>query len=57
MVILEIKITVFACLLSDEECDSIPKHLDLTLAPNKINEEVKKQRNTRYHDKSQHIVP
>ena len=31
---------------SDEECDSIPKHLDLTLAPNKINEGVKKQRNT-----------
>ena len=37
-------------------CDSFPKHLDLALAPNKTNEGVKKQWNTRYHDKSQHIV-
>ena len=43
MVILEIKITVFACLLSDEGCDSFPKYLDLVLAPNKMNEGVKKQ--------------
>ena len=47
MVILEIKITVLACLLSNEGCDSFPKHTDLTLAPNKTNEGVKKQRNTR----------
>ena len=47
MAILEIKFTVFACLLSDEGCDSIPKHLDLTLAPDKTNEGVKKQQNTR----------
>ena len=43
MVILEIKITVFTCLLSSEGCDSFPKHLDLALAPNKTNEGVKKQ--------------
>ena len=43
MVFLEIKITVFACLLSDEECDSFPKHLDLAMAPNKTNEGGKKQ--------------
>ena len=43
MVILEIKITIFACLLNDEECDSILKHLDLTLTSNKTNEGVKKQ--------------
>ena len=43
MINLEIKITVFACLLSDEEYDSILKHLDLTLTPNKTNEGVKKQ--------------
>ena len=47
MVILEIKITVFACLLSSEGCDSFPKHLDLALVPNKTNEGVKKQWNTR----------
>ena len=41
--VLEIKITVFACLLSDEGCDSFPKHLDLALTPNKTNEGVKKQ--------------
>ena len=46
MVILEIKITVFACLLSHEGCDSFLKHLDLALAPNKTNEGVKKQLNT-----------
>ena len=45
MVILEINITVFACLLSNEGCDSFAKHLDLELAPNKTNEGVKKQRN------------
>ena len=45
MVILEIKITVFACLLSNELCDSFVKHLNLELAPNKTNEGVKKQRN------------
>ena len=43
MVILEIKITVFAYLLSSAECGSFPKHLDLILAPNKTNEGVKKQ--------------
>ena len=47
MVILEIKTTVFTCLLSDEGCDSFPKHLDLALAPNKTHEGVKKQWNTR----------
>ena len=47
MAILEIKITVCACLLSSEGCDSFPKHLDLALAPNKTNEGVKKQWNTR----------
>ena len=47
MVILEINITVFACVLSIEGCDSFPKHLDLALAPNKTNEGVKKQWNTR----------
>ena len=52
MAILEIKITVCACLLSSEGCDSFPKHLDLTLAPNKTNKGVKKQHNTQYHDKS-----
>ena len=41
--ILEIKITVVACLLSNEGCDSFPKHLDLALAPSKTNEGVKKQ--------------
>ena len=40
------KITVFACLLSSEGCDSFPKHLDLALAPNKTNEGVKKQWHT-----------
>ena len=43
VVILEIKTTVFTCLLSSEGCDSFPKHLDLALAPNKTNEGVKKQ--------------
>ena len=47
MVILEIKINVFAFLLSSEGCDSFPKHLDLALAPNKTNEGVKKQWNAR----------
>ena len=45
MVILEIKITVFTCLLSSEGCDSFPKHLDLALAPNKTNGRGKKQWN------------
>ena len=56
MVILEIKITVFTCLLSSEGWDSFPKHLDLALAPNKTNEGVKKQWNTQYHDELWHIV-
>ena len=43
MVILEIKMTVYACLLSDEERDNFPKHLDLALTPNKTKEGVKKQ--------------
>ena len=42
-VILEIKITVFIFLLDSEGCDSLPKHLDLALAPNKTNEGVKKK--------------
>ena len=33
----------FACLLSDEGCDSFPRHLDLALAPDKTNKGVKKQ--------------
>ena len=37
-VILEIKITGFTYLLSDEGCNSFPKHLDLALAPKKTNE-------------------
>ena len=53
---MEIKITVFTCLLSSEGCDSFPKHLGLALAPNKTNDGVKKQQNTQYHDKSWHIV-
>ena len=47
MIFLEIKITVFICLIREEGCDSFPKHLNLALAPNKTNEGVKKQRNTR----------
>ena len=43
MVILEIKITVFTCLLSSEGCDSFPKHLYLALAPDKTNKGVKEQ--------------
>ena len=43
VVILEIKTTVFTCLLSSEGCHSFPKHLDLALAPNKTNEGFKKQ--------------
>ena len=42
-VILEIKITVYICLLNSEGPDSFPKHLDLALAPNKANEGVNKQ--------------
>ena len=49
MVILEIKTTIFTCLPGTEGCDSFPKRLDLVLAPNKTNEGVKKQWNTRYH--------
>ena len=30
---LEIKITVFTCLLHSEGCDSFPEHLNLTSAP------------------------
>ena len=47
VVILEINITIFTCLLSSDGCDSFPKHLDLALAPNKTNKGVKKQWNTR----------
>ena len=43
IVTLEIRITVFACLLSDEGCDSFTRHLDLELAPKKTNKRVKKQ--------------
>ena len=43
MDILEIKIIIFICLPVTEGCDSFPKHLDLTLSPNKTNEGVKKQ--------------
>ena len=43
MVILEIKITVFTCLLGSEGCDSFPEHLDLALAPDKTNKGVKEQ--------------
>ena len=43
MVILEIKFTVFTCLLISEGCRSFPKHLDVALAPTKTNEGVKKQ--------------
>ena len=47
MVILEIKTTIFTCMLSSEGCDSFPKHLDLALASNKTNEGIKKQWNIR----------
>ena len=40
MAMLEIKITAFACLLSNEGCDSFVKHLNLELAPNKTNEGI-----------------
>ena len=40
---MEIKITVFTYLLSDEGFNSFPKHINLALAPNKTNEGVKKQ--------------
>ena len=43
MVILEIKTTVFAYMLSIEGYDSFTKHLDLALASNKTNGGVKKQ--------------
>ena len=43
MVILEIKTTVFTCMLSGEGCDSFPKHPDLALASKKTNGGVKKQ--------------
>ena len=43
MVILEIKTTVFTCMLSSEGCGGFPKHLDLALASNKTNGGVKKQ--------------
>ena len=45
MVTLEIKITVFTCMLSSEGCDSFPKHLDLALVLNKTNGGVEKQQN------------
>ena len=56
VVILEIKITVFTCLLSNEECNIFSKHLDLALAPNKTNEGVKRQWNIQKHDESWRIV-
>ena len=37
LVILEVRITVFTCLLSNEGCDSVFKHLNLALAPEKTN--------------------
>ena len=43
IVLFEIKITLFTCLPSSEGCNSFPKHLDLTLAPNKTNEGGEKQ--------------
>ena len=43
MVILEIKTTVFAYMLSSEGCDSFTKHLDLALVSNNTNGGVKKQ--------------
>ena len=33
MNLLEIKKSVFACLLREEGCDSFPKHLNLALTP------------------------
>ena len=53
---MEIKITVFTYLLSDEGFNSFPKHINLALAPNKTNEGVKKQWNTRKHDKPRRII-
>ena len=42
VVILEIKINGFTCLLSSEGCDSFPKHLlDMVRAPNTTNEGIK----------------
>ena len=43
MVILEIKFTVFTCLLSCEGCSRFPKHLGVALAPNKTSEGIKKR--------------
>ena len=40
------EITVYAWLLSSEGCDSFPKHLNLSPAPNKTNEVVEKQWNS-----------
>ena len=37
------KITACTCLLSREDCDSFPRHLDLALTPSKINEGVEKE--------------
>ena len=45
--ILEIKTTVFTCLPSSDGCNGFLKHLDLALAPNKANEGVEEQWNTR----------
>ena len=49
MVILEIKTNVFTCLPSNEGRDSFPRHLDLTLAPNKTNEGVMVRSNGAAH--------
>ena len=43
LALLEIKSTVFTCLLSNGGCDSFHKHLDLAMAPNKTREGIKKQ--------------
>jgi len=56
MVIFEIKITVFTCLLNSDGCDSFPKHLDLAPATNKTNKGVEKQWTTQYYDKLWHTV-
>ena len=42
---LEIKKTVYACLLTSEGGDSFRRLLDLAVAPNKTNEGVQKQWN------------
>ena len=46
----------FTFLLSDEGCDSFPRHLDLALAPIKTNGEANKQWNIHQYDKLPYIV-